>query len=190
MSKVLAYLVFKIKVQLLSMTSLLQTYPDKTITIEAHQLTLLSGSNDHNTRGQVIARVNPDNNLPTSHTYCQASNPKGLEILNNTITTVSLENANLSEAKKERVVKVAPSPWEPGVPQDSVPDEEYSSKSERVQPCPPHCCRPNCEPTEVRRMPIRRATPRPSFSQGHNRYQGQSWGPHSREPGPRTASLH
>ena len=43
MIKVPAYLVSKIKVRLLSTTSLLQTYPDETITIEAHQLTL-SGS--------------------------------------------------------------------------------------------------------------------------------------------------
>ena len=56
MIKVPAYLVSKIKVQvrLLSTTSLLQTYPDETITIEAHQLTL-SGSNDDDARGQVIA---------------------------------------------------------------------------------------------------------------------------------------
>ena len=100
MIKVPAYLVSKIKVRLLSTTSLLQTYPDETITIEAHQLTL-SGSNDDDARGQVIARVNPDNNLPTSHAYCQASIPEGLEILNNTITTVSQDNANLSEAEKE-----------------------------------------------------------------------------------------
>ena len=100
MIKVPAYLVSKIKVQLLPMTSLQQTYPNETITIEAHQL-ILSGSNDDDTRGQVVARVNPDNNLPTSHAYCQALIPKGLEILNNTITTVSPDNANLSEAEKE-----------------------------------------------------------------------------------------
>ena len=40
MIKVPAYLVSKIKVRLLSTTSLLQTYADETITIEAHQLTL------------------------------------------------------------------------------------------------------------------------------------------------------
>ena len=100
MIKVPAYLVSKFKVRLLSNTSLLQTYPNKTITIEAHQLTL-SGSNDNDVRGQVIARVNPENNLQTFHAYCQASIPKGLEILNNTITTMSLDKANLSEAEKE-----------------------------------------------------------------------------------------
>ena len=102
MIKVPAYLAgFQDQGPTSSTTSLLQTYSDETITIKAHQLTRPSGSNDDDVRGQVIARVNPDNNLPTSHAYCQASIPKGLGILNNTITTVSLDNTNPSEAKKE-----------------------------------------------------------------------------------------
>jgi hypothetical protein len=56
MIEVPAYLVSCIKVRILSTTSLLQAYPGETITIEAHQLTL-------------SARVNPDNNLPTSDAH-------------------------------------------------------------------------------------------------------------------------
>jgi hypothetical protein len=74
MIKVPAYLVTRIKVRLLSTTSLLQAYPGETITIEAHQLTL-SGTSDE-TRGQLIARINPDNNLPTSDAH-RSSDTKG-----------------------------------------------------------------------------------------------------------------
>ena len=100
MIQVPAYLVSRIKVRLLSTTSLLQAYPDETITIEAHQLTL-SGSQLEQARGQVIARVNPDNNLPTSQAYHQSEIPKAIEALTGTITTVSQSNINLTEAEKE-----------------------------------------------------------------------------------------
>ena len=100
MIKVPAYLVSKLKVRLLSTTSLLQAYPDETIIIEAHQLTL-SGSPLDASRGQVIARVNPANNLPTSNAHCSADTPKAVAALNFTLNTVHESNMNLTEAEKE-----------------------------------------------------------------------------------------
>jgi len=99
MLKVPAYLVSCIKVRLLSTTSLLQAYPGETITIEAHQLTL-SGTSDE-TRGQLIARVNPDNNLPTSDAHRSSDTPKAVAALNITLNTVHESNLNLTEAEKE-----------------------------------------------------------------------------------------
>ena len=98
--KVPAYLVSRIKVRLLSTTSLLQAYPDETITIEAHQLTL-SGSALDASRGQVIARVNPDNNLPTSQAHRASDTPKAVAALNIALNTVHESNLNLTEAEKE-----------------------------------------------------------------------------------------
>ena len=63
-----AYHVPNIKVRLLSTTSLLQTYPDETITIEPNRLTLSGVAND-STRGPVTANVNPQSNLPTSEAF-------------------------------------------------------------------------------------------------------------------------
>jgi hypothetical protein len=99
MIKVPAYLVSRIKVRLLSTTSLLQAYPGETITIEAHQLTL-SGTADK-ARGQLIARVNPDNNLPTSDAHRSSDTPKAVAALNITLNTVHESNLNLTEAEKE-----------------------------------------------------------------------------------------
>jgi hypothetical protein len=100
MIKVPAYLVSCIKVRLLSCTSLHQVYPGETITIEAHQLTTLSGTSDK-ARGQLIARVNPDNNLPTSNVHRSSDTQKAVAALNTTLNTVHESNLNLTEAKKE-----------------------------------------------------------------------------------------
>jgi hypothetical protein len=99
MIKVPAYLVSRIKVRLLSTTSLLQSYPGETITIEAHQLSL-SGTSDE-ARGQLIARVNHDNNLPTSDAHRSSDTPKAVAALNITQYTVHESNLNLTEAEKE-----------------------------------------------------------------------------------------
>jgi hypothetical protein len=99
MIKVPAYLVSCIKVRLLSTTSVLQAYPGETITIEAHQLTL-SGTPDE-ARGQLIARVNPDINLPTSEVHRSSDTPKAVSALNITLNTVHESNLNLTEAEKE-----------------------------------------------------------------------------------------
>jgi hypothetical protein len=100
MIKVPACLVSCIKVRLLSTTSLLQAYPGETITIEAHQLTL-SGTSDE-ARGQLIAQVNPDNNLPTSDAHRSSDTPKADAALNITLNTVhERSNLNLTDAEKE-----------------------------------------------------------------------------------------
>ncbi len=94
-----AYLVSRIKVRLLSTTSLLQAYPGETITIEAHQLTL--GGTSDEVKGQLIARVNPENNLPTSDAHRSSDTPKAVAALNITLNTVHESNLNLTEAEKE-----------------------------------------------------------------------------------------
>ena len=95
-----AYYVPKIRVRLLSTTSLLQTYSEETIKVEAHQLTM-SGVEGDSTRSSIIALVNPDNNLPTSQAYRQPAVLPAAECLNSTITAVNEANFNLSEPEKE-----------------------------------------------------------------------------------------
>ena len=95
-----AYYVPKIRVRLLSTTSLLQTYSEETIKVEAHQLTL-SGVPGCPDRTSVTARVNPDNNLPTSAAHREQDTPQAAECLNATITAVNDSNLNLSEPEKE-----------------------------------------------------------------------------------------
>ena len=85
--RVPAYLVSRIKVRLLSTTSLLQTYPNEQITIEANQLTL-SGSPLDPLRGQIVAR------LPTSKAYRTADTPKAAAALNIALSTVHDSNQN------------------------------------------------------------------------------------------------
>ncbi|KAI2491142.1 hypothetical protein MHU86_23428 [Fragilaria crotonensis] len=95
-----AYYVPKIRVRLLSTTSLLQTYSDETIQVESHRMTL-SGSPDDATRPSITAHVNPDNNLPTSQAYRQPAVLPAAECLNSTITAVNDANFNISEPEKE-----------------------------------------------------------------------------------------
>jgi hypothetical protein len=78
---------------------LLQAYPGETITIEAHQLTL-SGTGDE-ARGVMIARINPDNNLPTSEAHRCSDTPKPVAALNLSLNTVHESNLTLTEAEKE-----------------------------------------------------------------------------------------
>ena len=95
-----AYYVPKIRVRLLSTTSLLQTYSDETIKVEAHQLTMSGIEGDPN-RSPIIALVNPENNLPTSQAYRQPAVLPAAECLNTTISAVNEANFNLSEPEKE-----------------------------------------------------------------------------------------
>jgi hypothetical protein len=99
MIKVPASLVSCIKVRLLSTASLLQACSGETITIEAHQLTLI-GTGDE-ARGEIIARVNPDKNLPTSEAHRCSDTPKAVAALNLTLNMVHRSNLNLTEAEKE-----------------------------------------------------------------------------------------
>jgi hypothetical protein len=100
--KVPAYYVPQARVRLLSTTSLLQSYQGETINMESHQMTLsgITGSTD---RMSVVARVNPNNNLPMTTSYLYSDVGSAPEALNALITTVSAENMNLSEAQKELV---------------------------------------------------------------------------------------
>ena len=100
--KVPAYYVPQARVRLLSITSLLQSYPGETINMEAHQLTL-SGTREPGRYNSVVARVNPDNNLPMTTCYLYSDVGSVPEALNAIITTVSTENMNLNEAQKELI---------------------------------------------------------------------------------------
>ena len=100
MLKVPAYYAPRIRVRLLSTTSLLQSYPSETIQIEPHQLTL-SGQPGQPTRGSVIVQVDPRSNLPTSEGHSYNDPPKAVAALEATITHVDDANVNLSEAEKE-----------------------------------------------------------------------------------------
>jgi hypothetical protein len=100
--KVPAYYVPQARVRLLSTTSLLQSYPDETISMEAHQLTL-SGIRGSSRCDPVVARVNPSNNLPMTTSYLCSEVGSVPEALNAVITAASSENHNLSNAQKELI---------------------------------------------------------------------------------------
>ena len=98
--KVPAFYVPGIKVRLLSTTSLLQTYKNEMITVEANRLTLSGIPGDSN-RGPVMVMVNPQNNLPTSDAFSGQEPFKAADALVATISEVHETNHNLSEAEKE-----------------------------------------------------------------------------------------
>jgi hypothetical protein len=98
--KIPAFYVPGIKIRLLSTTSLLQTYPDETITIEAHRLTLSGVDGDLN-RASLSVLVNPQNNLPTSEAYNLNDSLKVADALNATLNEVHESNQNLNAAEKE-----------------------------------------------------------------------------------------
>ena len=100
--KIPAFYVPKCKIRLLSMTSLLQTYKDKKIEINETKLTL-SGIPSKHTKGTVITRVNPMNNLPTSLTYHYGDTIKVTDALTLVISTVDEANSNLTEPEKELI---------------------------------------------------------------------------------------
>ena len=100
MLKVPAYHVPGSRVRLLSTTSLMQTYPDEDIVLTSSGARL-SGCISDPTRGQVIATIDPTNNLPTSTAYDYNDVPKGVEALSATINTTIEGNYNLSEPQKE-----------------------------------------------------------------------------------------
>jgi len=85
---------------LLSTTSLLQTYADEKITVQAHCLTL-SGIASDPTRGAAVAEVDPRNNLPTSMAYRYNDEMAKPQALQSTVVTVNAANINLSEPEKE-----------------------------------------------------------------------------------------
>jgi hypothetical protein len=98
--KVPAFHVPNIKVRLLLTTSLLQTYPDKTITIEPNCLTLSGVLSDAH-RGPITANVNPQNKLPLSEPYNAIDSFKAVGALVSIVNTVHERNLHLTDAKKE-----------------------------------------------------------------------------------------
>ena len=75
--KVQAYYAPRIRVRLLSTTSLLQSYPSETIHVEPHQLTL-SGLAGDPTKGAVTVPVDPRTNLPTSEGHSYRDPPRAI----------------------------------------------------------------------------------------------------------------
>ena len=62
---------------------------------------ILSGVPGCGDRTTVMARVNPDNNLPTSQAHREKDLPQAAECLNSTITAVNDANVNLTKPEKE-----------------------------------------------------------------------------------------
>lgn len=98
--KVPAFYVPRASTRLLSTTSVLQTYEGEKIELEADKATL-SGIPTDPTRGTVIARVNPKNNLPITLAYRYDDTETAVDALSSMVTVVEQENANLSEPEKE-----------------------------------------------------------------------------------------
>jgi hypothetical protein len=95
-----AYYTPDIKVRLLSVSSLMQTYSDELLTAHSHGLTL-SGNELDPKRRPVAVPINPANNLPTSVAYHDGALESGAAALSAAITSVSEANQNLSPAEKE-----------------------------------------------------------------------------------------
>ena len=87
------------KIRLLSTTSLLQSYPNEKISVEAHQM-VLSGD-PGSALGSIVARVNPSNNLPTSSAFRYDLGTSGPNAFAVTLSEVSNSNINLNEPEKE-----------------------------------------------------------------------------------------
>ena len=83
------------------MSSLLQTYPDETITIEPNCLSLSGVANDVNRGPPVTTNLNPKNNLPMSEGYNSTDLFKAADVLISNVNTVHESNLNLAEAEKE-----------------------------------------------------------------------------------------
>ena len=100
--KIPAFYIPKCKVRLLSTTSLLQTYNDEKIEIEKTTLTL-SGIPSEPTKGTVIMRINPMNNLPTSLPCHYVDAIKATDALTMVISKVDEANLNLTKPEKELI---------------------------------------------------------------------------------------
>jgi hypothetical protein len=77
----------------LSTSSLLQTYPAETISLEKRKLTW-SGKLGQPARGPVIALVDPTNNLLTSQAYSYNSTNTPVQALQTIMTKVNVGNLN------------------------------------------------------------------------------------------------
>lgn len=88
------------KARLLSTTSLLQTYQDETIAVNAQWSLTLSGTTSDPSRGSVIARVDETNNLPTTIACCYDAAPKAVVALSALVSEVHASNMNLTEPRR------------------------------------------------------------------------------------------
>ena len=98
--KVPAYYVPGATARLLGTSSLLQTYPNETITVEADHMAL-SAKKGTKKLGTLIANVDPGTNLPTSLVYRYNVTVLAPQAYNVTLTEVSQANLNLTEPEKE-----------------------------------------------------------------------------------------
>jgi hypothetical protein len=147
MVKVPAYYAPMVRNRLFSTTSLLQTYTDKSIKIEPHQL-VLSGVPGNLTRGELVALINPKINLPTSEANSFKDTPIAVKALNIAISTVNASNFNLSKLEKELLC------WAHELPQNPIPHAHQHPEQVRSQPTPSHCILQDCHTSQVRSMPI------------------------------------
>ena len=98
--KVPALYIPNCRARLLSTSSLLQTYPDETVTIDGKKAKL-SGKASDPTRGSVIAYINPTSNIPESIAYCYGKIGNVTDAMSGIITEVHSSNMNLNAAEKE-----------------------------------------------------------------------------------------
>jgi len=98
--KLPAFYVPNCPVRLLSTSGLLQTYSDEKIEADGYQM-VLSGNESDPLRNPVVALVDPRDNLPATTGYNYNATEVPARALNATISAVSEENRNLSEAEKE-----------------------------------------------------------------------------------------
>ena len=62
---------------------------------------MLSGVSGEPTKGTMVARLNPENNIPMTMACKHQEIPTSVEALNAEMTVVSQANSNLTEPKKE-----------------------------------------------------------------------------------------
>ena len=97
--KVPAYFVPKASIRLLSIPSLLQTYPSKIVNIASDFLLFKDAENE--TECGIKVTFDPKTNLPTSYILDHHANSSPEVQFNNLVTTTSASNHNLGPAAKE-----------------------------------------------------------------------------------------
>ena len=98
-----ALLVPSSKVRLLSINSLLTTYPDETIHHDKTKLTLSGApaSNSEAKRNGITIYICPKTNLPAAMAYSNDTDSKLHQALNATISCAANNNINLSPSQRE-----------------------------------------------------------------------------------------
>lgn len=85
--------------RLLSTSSLLQAYPDETISLSETKATLSGCVSDR--RGSIEAMVDPSTNLPTTEMYDLNTTTHSANLAQSIVSTVAAANHNLTEPEKE-----------------------------------------------------------------------------------------